>query len=479
MPFLSSKIVHVHYAIVDIETTGGYAASNGITEIAVFITDGEKVLQQFHTLLNPYFTIPRFVEALTGITNEMVEYERDFKSIADELYELLHDKIFVAHNVNFDYSFVKYHLSQSGYDLDCKKLCTIRLGRKVLPGLNGYGLGKICRHLGIEIEDRHRATGDAAATVKLFHHLLRCDTNGYAQTMLKGNSKEQFLPPNIPAEQIKRLPSHPGVYYFHDKKGKVIYVGKAKSICKRVNSHFSNNKTNKQKQEFLKKIYSVTYQETATELMAFILESIEIKKLWPEQNRSQKRFEPSYGMYSFEDGNGYLRLCIEKKKKSLKPLYTFNLLAEGYALLRELIRDFELCPKLCFLQSENIECQSLKENLCHGACEKNEPPEEYNNRVYKCMQHLENELPTFALVDDGLMENEQSCILIERGKFYGMGYMPSGINVHEIDDIKFRLTPYVENNYIRAMIYQYAERYPYKKINLSNQFFQQGHEIVS
>ena len=131
------------YAIVDIETTGGYAASNGITEIAVFITDGENVLQQFHTLLNPYFTIPRFVEALTGITNEMVEYERDFKSIADELYELLHDKVFVAHNVNFDYSFVKYHLSQSGYDLDCKKLCTIRLGRKVLPGLNGYGLGKI------------------------------------------------------------------------------------------------------------------------------------------------------------------------------------------------------------------------------------------------------------------------------------------------------------------------------------------------
>jgi DNA polymerase-3 subunit epsilon len=121
----------------------------------------------------------------------------------------------------------------------------------------------------------------------------------------------------------------------------------------------------------------------------------------------------------------------------------------------------------------------LKENLCHGACEKKETPEEYNSRVYKCMKHLENELPTFALVDDGLIENEQSCILIERGKFYGMGYMPSGINVHEIDDIKFRLTPYVENNYIRAMIYQYAERYPYKKINLRNEIFQQRHEIVS
>ncbi len=226
------------YAIVDIETTGGFAASNGITEIAVFITDGETVVQQFHTLLNPYYTIPRFVESLTGITNEMVESERDFKQIADELYELLHDKVFVAHNVNFDYSFVKHHFAKSGYELNCKKLCTIRLGRQILPGLRGYGLDKICRHLDIEIEDRHRAKGDAAATVKLFHHLLKCDTNGHVQTMLKGNSKEQFLPPNVSAAEIKKLPPTPGIYFFHDKKGKIIYVGKAKNLCKTSEQSF-------------------------------------------------------------------------------------------------------------------------------------------------------------------------------------------------------------------------------------------------
>lgn len=473
------------YAVVDIETTGGYAASNGITEIAVFVTDGEMIVSHFHTLLNPYYTIPRFIEALTGITNEMVEYERDFKSVADELYELLHDKIFVAHNVNFDYSFIKHHLAQSGYELNCKKLCTIRLGRQILPGLKGYGLEKICKHLEIEIEERHRAKGDAAATVKLFHHLLQCDTNGYIHTMLKANSKEQFLPPNVPSSLIKKLPSHPGVYYFHDKKGKVIYVGKAKSLSKRVNSHFSNNKTNKQKQEFLKKIYDITYQETATELMAFILESIEIRKLWPEQNRSQKRFEPSYGLYSFEDGNGYLRLCIEKKKKNLKPLYTFNLLAEGYALLRKMASEFELCPKLCFLEAANVAtstssgCQLLNENKCHGACERKESADKYNNRVEKCIHRLEDELPTFALIDDGLAVNEQSCILIERGKFYGMGYLSSDINAYEINDLKCRLIPYAENDYIRGMVYQYAERYPYKKINLGNKFLQQGNKIVS
>ena len=156
------------YAIVDIETTGGYAASNGITEIAVIISDGKNVIEEFHTLLNPYYTIPRFIESLTGITNEMVQSEPDFKAISDELFELLHGKIFVAHNVNFDYSFLRHHFQQAGYAFECKKLCTIRLSRQIIPGLRGYGLDKICRYLNIEISDRHRAKGDADATTTLF-----------------------------------------------------------------------------------------------------------------------------------------------------------------------------------------------------------------------------------------------------------------------------------------------------------------------
>ena len=456
------------YAIVDIETTGGYAAANGITEIAVCISDGEKLLSYYHTLLNPVYTIPRYVAALTGITNEMVEYERPFSSIADELFEMLNDKVFVAHNVNFDYSFVKHHLAQCGYELSCKKLCTVRLGRQILPGIPGYGLGKICKHLGITIVNRHRATGDAMATLHLFHHLLKCDANGHVQTMLKVKSKEQFLPPNISSTAITKLPHQPGVYYFHDKKGKVIYVGKARSLSKRVNSHFSNNKPNRQKQEFLKKIYNISYKTTATELMAFILESIEIKKLWPEQNRSLKRFEQSYGLYTFEDRRGYMRLCIEKRKKHLKSLYTFNLVTEGYTLLRKLMLQYDLCPKLCFLQAENIVCQSLAEKKCRGACEQKESAADYNERVLACINHLNNELPSFALIDAGLELEEQSCILMEKGRFYGMGYLPPGFHMKTIDELKFLLTPYAENDYIRGLVYQYAARYPYKKVSLNS-----------
>ncbi|MEJ7673821.1 MAG: exonuclease domain-containing protein [Chitinophagaceae bacterium] len=357
------------FAIVDIETTGGYAAAGGITEIAVIITDGEKIINRFETLINPVYTISRYVESLTGITNAMVENERHFKMIAGELYELLCDKIFVAHNVNFDYSYLKYHFKEAGYELECKKLCTIRLGRQILPGFKSYSLGNFCRQVGIPIEQRHRAGGDAYATVKLFHHLLKNDKSNHVQNMLKVKSKEQHIPPNLPAKQIKQLPQKPGVYYFHDNKGKVIYVGKAKNLSKRVNSHFANNKPGKQKQEFLRNIYSITYKTCATELMAFILENVEIKKLWLQQNRSLKRFEQAYALYSFEDRNGYMRLAIEKKNKNIKPLYTFNLLVEGHTLLRKLSHQFKLCPKLCFLQHDNIECEGITDGRCTGSCE--------------------------------------------------------------------------------------------------------------
>jgi DNA polymerase-3 subunit epsilon len=465
---LFQKTYLLLYAIVDIETTGGYAAAGGITEIAVIITDGENIINRYETLVNPVYTISRYVESLTGITNAMVENERHFKMIANELYELLGDKIFVAHNVNFDYSYLKYHFKEAGYELDCRKLCTIRMGRQILPGFKSYSLGNFCREVGIAIEQRHRAGGDADATAKLFHHLLKHDTNKHVETMLKVKSKEQHLPPNLSAKQIKQLPQKPGVYYFHDSKGKVIYVGKAKNLSKRVNSHFSNNKAGKQKQEFLRNIYSITYKTCATELMAFILETVEIKKLWPNHNRSLKRFEQSYALYQFEDGNGYLRLAIEKKNKNLKPLYTFNLLTEGHTLLRKLSHQFKLCPRLCFLQLDNIECEGLNDERCRGTCDQKELPEQYNLRVNEVIGFLQKELPTFALVDYGLNHEEQSCILMEKGRFYGMGYLPLHVNISGVDDLKNYITPYFENDYIRGLVYQHAVKYPHKKIALVN-----------
>ncbi|RZK16647.1 MAG: DNA polymerase III subunit epsilon, partial [Flavobacterium sp.] len=141
------------YAVVDIETTGGFASGNGITEIAIIIHDGSVVLDRYETLINPMQDIPSHIEALTGISNEMVESAPLFSDVAEKIYELLNDKIFVAHNVNFDYSFIRHQLSVAGFDLQCKKLCTVRMSRKIIPGHRSYSLGKLCNDLKINLNN--------------------------------------------------------------------------------------------------------------------------------------------------------------------------------------------------------------------------------------------------------------------------------------------------------------------------------------
>ncbi len=451
------------YAIVDIETTGGHASANGITEIAICIHDGKKIVNRYQTLVNPRQEIPIYIQALTGITNEMVATAPAFEDVADDIYHLIHGNIFVAHNVNFDYSFVRHHLSNAGYDLHCNKLCTVRLSRKIIPGLPTYSLGRLCKQLGIDNESRHRAAGDAEATSELFSLLLNSDKNNHIKQALKQNSKEQVLPANLPKSDIDQLPMLPGVYYFYDNKGKVIYVGKAKNIKKRVCSHFTGNNIGPQRQEFLRNIHKISFQECGTELIAFVLEAVEIKRLWPKYNRSLKRFEHAYGLFAFEDQRGYLRLAIDKRKKLSSPVYTCNSILDGYNLLSSLIEQYELCPKLCFVQKNNQPCAGSHKELC--ACTGAESPEEYNNRVQTALDDLKLALPTFAIRDEGRNYDEHSCILIEKGQFYGMGYISHYFEADNLDQLKNHLTPYPGNDYIRNMVSAYAVRYPERMIS--------------
>ena len=211
----------MEFAIVDIETTGGHAAGNAITEVAIQIHDGEKIIKSYETLINPGTPIPYYISGLTGITNQMVKNAPSFSTVAAAIFELLNNRVFVAHSVNFDYSFLKNELKLSGYELNCKKLCTVRLSRKTFPGLPSYSLGNLCGSLEIPLQNRHRAGGDAAATVVLFEKILAADGEAIHK-FLKRGSKEQALPPNLPKEEFEKLPETTGVYYFHNRKGKVI-----------------------------------------------------------------------------------------------------------------------------------------------------------------------------------------------------------------------------------------------------------------
>ncbi|MEP6749288.1 MAG: exonuclease domain-containing protein [Bacteroidota bacterium] len=443
------------YAIVDIETTGGHATANGITEIAIVLHNGREIEGKFHTMVNPGLNIPRYISALTGITNEMVYDAPRFEQVASQIYNLLHDRIFVAHNVNFDYSFIKHQLQEAGYSLNTRKLCTVRMSRKAFPGFVSYSLGNICRDLKIVITNRHRAMGDTMATVQLFEMVLRNDTTGIVAGMLKGKNKEQYLPPHLPAPEIEQLPGTAGVYYFYNQKKKIVYVGKASNLQQRVKSHFSNNDGSKRKQEFLRNIHSVSFKTCSSELAALILESTEIRRLWPQYNRSQKKYHQEYGLYTYEDQNGYLRLFIEKKKKHLAPVYTFNLLHEGQVLLRKMISEFELNETLCFINDPQV----------------TQPPGEagmYNKKVRKAIQSLQEQLPTFLLSDGD--DEESNYILMERGKFVGMGHLTKEIlRTEDIESIKTNITFYPDNDYIRGLIYQFAEKHPNKKIEILSQ----------
>ena len=458
----------MQYAIVDIETTGTYAAANSITEISIHVLDDDRVVDVFETLINPQQPIPRYIQSFTGITNEMVRNAPGFNDVAEKIFDCLKGKVFVAHNVNFDYSFIKSHLGLAGLEFNEKKLCTVRLSRKLFPGFPSYGLGNLCHSLGISLNNRHRAGGDAAATAILFKKLLAADTQNIILNSLRRDSKEQVLPPNLSEKDFAKLPTLPGVYYFHNHKGKVIYVGKALNIRKRVNSHFSNNSDSRQKQHFLKHTHSISYQSCATELMACILESAEIKKLWPVFNSSQKRREDVYGIFTYTDQNGYTRLAIEKNKQPLKPVYRFHNLVDGHAILRRLINEYSLCPKLCSLQNGIIECTGLSEKTCMGACEKKEIPDRYNERVQQAIHSLTTQ-PSFVIVEDGHNPFEQACILVWNGKFYGMGSVPNDKDPADIMVLKDFIKPFKESSFTHNLVHNYASRFPYKVKPVSNE----------
>jgi DNA polymerase III subunit epsilon len=448
------------YAIVDIETTGGNASGSRITEIAIIIHDGTSIIDRWETLVNPQKEIPFAIFALTGITNEMVSSAPIFDDISEKVLEMLTDRIFVAHNVNFDYSFVHHQLEEAGFKWTARKLCTVRAARKIRPGLLSYSLGRLCNALDIPLLNAHRAGGDADATVKLFSHLLEWDTEGEMSKMIKKTAQDQRLPPNLPPADFEQLPEKPGVYYFYNQAKKVIYVGKAVNIKKRVTSHFSGHNINPQRQNFLKDIYTISYEVCATELMALILECTEIKKLWPTYNRALKRFEPKFGLYQYEARSGYKYLAIGKLTKFQSSIEAFNNLNDGMTLLRNLAEQFNIDNKFCHYNTVNV-----GESIAKAESTNIPELELHNEQVEKALNFLIKNRPSFALIDKGRSNDERSCIWVENGHFYGMGYVGTDVGFTESLEIKDYVTPYHSNNYIMQLIYSYAKKYPSKVIN--------------
>ena len=443
------------YAVVDIETTGSYTGRHKITEIAIYIFDGKNITDEFHSLINPETNIPPYISSMTGITNSMVENAPKFYEIAKDIYQKLEGHVFVAHNVNFDYNFIRQEFKSLGGDFQSKKLCTVRLSRKIIPGLPSYSLGNLTKHLGIRINDRHRAYGDAKATVQVFQYLLENDTNDHVQKALKRNSFESTLPPNLTKDRFMNLPEETGVYYFFDQRGKVIYVGKAKNIKSRVKNHFSAGSETTQKQNLFREIFNISYELCGNELTALLFEAHEIKRLWPQFNRAQKRISWNYGIYTYEDQKGYKRFSISKINNSGPPFMVFKNQMEARFFLNKLVQEFELCQKLSGLQKSPASCFDYQIKRCNGACIGQEKPGPYNKRYNKAISNYQTLNESIAIVGKGRNEGESSVVWVENGKYIGFGYFDASLDLTNVLQLKSFIKSYNDDQDIQRIIQMY------------------------
>jgi DNA polymerase III subunit epsilon len=443
------------YAIVDIETTGGYAANHRITEIAIYHHDGMQLTDSYQTLINPEREIPYYITGLTGITTEMVLDAPTFEEVAQDIFKNLDGKIFVAHNAHFDYSFLKKEFEQVGINFQSKKLCTVRLSRKIIPGLRSYSLGSLSESLGIQIPDRHRASGDAAATVKIFDLLLRRDNDSYIIKALKRNSGETILPPNLPKEEFDRLPAKAGVYYFLNAHSQVIYVGKAINIKKRIAGHFTGDAREWSRSKIRNEIHHITFELTGNELIALILESQEIRRLWPKYNQAQKFKVEEWGIFDYEDRNGYLRFSVNVVTRGSRPLVRFSTKTEAWSFLWEKVRDYELCPKLSGLQVAKGLCFDYQAGECHGACMNLEPAKKYNKRIEKAIRTFKEVGETAAIIGKGRNNDEQSLVLVDKGTYVGFGFFDNDASISDFESARQFVKTGYETRTVQNLINAY------------------------
>lgn len=443
------------YAILDIETTGGKYNEEGITEIAIYKFDGHKVVDQFISLINPEQPIQPFVIGLTGINNDMLRSAPKFYEVAKRIIEITDGCIVVAHNAKFDQRILRLEFRRLGYDFDRKTLCTVELSQKLIPGQLSYSLGKLVRALGIPLSDRHRANGDALATVQLFKMLLVKDVD---KNILKEHVRtEPTL--NLDSRLVRildDLPSITGVYYLHNEEGEIIYIGKSKNIRKSVNQHFTTD--HYRSKEVQKEVASVSFEATGNELFALLKENEEIKHNKPKYNKSLSRSIFNYALYQHTDDNGYINLKIGRADNRRENITTFNGMQQATTVLQQIIETYHLCQGLTSLHTGNSSCFSYLLKSCNGACVEAETAEEYNERVFEMIANYSLNDQNLLVIDRGREIGEKSALLVEEGEFKGMGYFNLNHQLNNIDIVRSIITPMKNDKDARHIIQSYLRK---------------------
>lgn len=384
-----------------------------------------------------------------------------FYEIAKRIIEITQDCILVAHNTSFDYRILRTEFTRLGYDFIRPTLCTVELSQKLIPGQVSYSLGKLVRALGIPVTDRHRASGDAMATVKLFKMLLVKDV---AKEILISSIKAEIkkgLSPKL-LDLVESLPSKTGIYYIHNEKGDLIYIGKSKNIKKRVNQHFTG--TSRKCKKIQAEVFAVTYEETGSELIALLKESEEIKINKPIYNRAQRKSIFHYALYPVKDEKGYINLKLLKADGRKKEITSFTSINEAKNAMFRITAHYNLCQKYTNLYDTKNECFQYKIKECDGACIGKISPEEYNERVEEFIQKNKFENDNMVVIDRGRSIDERSAILIENGIYKGYCFYDLNYQINNIEILKNIIIPMQNNRDTRTIIQGYLRRNKVMKI---------------
>lgn len=356
-----------------------------------------------------------------------------FPQIADELEEVLEGTVFVAHNVSFDYSFIRAEFAAIGRNWNSKRLCTVRLARKAFPGHRSYSLGNVCTMLGINNEAAHRALGDARAAKEVFEKCIAVLDESEINKMISRITGEVHLPPNLDKKEYDALPERAGVYFLLNEKGKPIYIGKARNLKKRVKQHFTTASEGKRNQDFMRQIHHVSFEETGTELIALLLEDFEIRKHWPEHNRAQKKQAEQIHVISYQDHAGYARLAIQTGNKFVGSIKTFSTKFAARTWLMDMASEFQLDMRLLGLDMFDIYAEA-------------DAIEVHNDKLANALEAMQQREPSFIIKDKGRTAGEYSYIVIANGKLRGYSFLQDDIHQEEAIHDALKLLPSTETN---------------------------------
>ena len=420
------------YSILDVETTGGKYNEEGITEIAIYRFDGEKIIDQFISLINPEIPIQPFVQQLTGINNKMLVNAPKFYQIAKRVLEITDNSILVAHNSSFDYRMLNIEFDRLGYEFNIPQLCTVKLSKKIIPNLDSYKLGNLVKSVGIPISNRHRASGDALATVELFKLLLIKDTEKVIVNNLIIETK--VSPKNKWQKLINKLPNEVGIYYFHDENGKIIYIGKSNNLKNRVNQHLTGK--SKKSLNIQLEIFDISFERTGSELIALLKENIEINKHSPKFNKLLKKNIKKFCLELCEnqEGNKYLRIC--HFDDTIKYL-------EYYSSLKTANNRLEVIKNKYSLN------QSFQDN---------------NTQIDLLVKDLNYKHKNMLITDKGRDLDEKSVVVIKDNKYVGYGFFTLNyqINNYDVLDSLIIKNEYIENS--KDIIIKYLKKNKIEKL---------------